>query len=337
MTHALKPKSISECLKFFVGAAVAVLAVAGPSQAKDAKAITLQLDWLPSGYHAPIFLAQEKGYYKDAGITLTIVDGQGTNSALQAAASGNADIVLANYSTMVQSIANGMKLVGIGGLIQRLPDAIVSLASAPINSPKEMEGTIVTTTPESAGSKLLPAFMAAAGVDASKVTVLNTAPGQSTPALLSGGARSMTGWSFTDALVAASQKPIAKPILMSDYNINLLGTGFVTTKAFAAANPDALKAFMAATAKGYADGLAAPEKAIDAMIKERPMVAKPLPMAQLAAFPPFLHSARSEGKPFGWTAKEDWEQTQSLLKQYFSLKGDVDIATVYTNDFVAAQ
>lgn len=71
------------------------------THAADVKQVTLQLDWLPTGYHGPIFLALQKGYYRDAGIDLKIIDGQGTGPALQAAASGNADIVLANYARMI--------------------------------------------------------------------------------------------------------------------------------------------------------------------------------------------------------------------------------------------
>ncbi len=151
------------------------LSFAGASQAADLKKVTLQLDWLPTGYHGPIFLAQQKGYYRDAGIDLKIIDGQGTTAALQAVASGNADIVLANYARMIHSVSTGISLVAVGGLLQRLPDAIVSLQSAPITDPKQLEGTTIATSAADAASKLLPAFLQSAKVDAAKVTIVNTA------------------------------------------------------------------------------------------------------------------------------------------------------------------
>jgi NitT/TauT family transport system substrate-binding protein len=339
MSLAFTSRLSSFCRRVATGAVSAVFAasIAASASAADLTTVRLQLDWLPTGYHAPIFLALEKGYYRDAGIDLQIIDGQGTNSALQAAASGNADIVLANYATMIQSVASGMDLLAVGGLIQRLPDAIVSLASDPITEPKQLEGTTIATTPGDAAAKLLPAFLQAAKVDASKVNVLSTAAGQTATAVLSGSAKSMPGWSFTDALIVASKKPIAKPILWSDYGINILGVGFVTTKSYAGKNADVVKAFMAATAKGYAEGLADPDAAINAMVAQRPLVDKGLQLAQLKGFPPFVHSAKSEGKPFGWTSKEDWVQTDGLLKKYFDMKGSVDVAKLYSNDYVAAK
>jgi NitT/TauT family transport system substrate-binding protein len=330
-------KSVCRLLVATVLSALLATSLVSGAAAAELTKLRLQLDWLPSGYHAPIFLALQKGYYKDAGIDLQIIDGQGTNNALQAAASGNADIVLANYATMIQSVSTGMDLLAVGGLIQRLPDAIVSLASHPINVPKDLEGTTIATTPGDAAAKLLPAFLEAAKVDASKVTVISTAPGQTANAVLGGSAASMPGWSFTDALIVAAKKPIAKPILWSDYGINILGVGFVTSKSYAAKNGALVKAFMAATAKAYKEGLADPDAAIAAMVAARPLVDKDLQLTQLKGFPPFVHSAKSEGKPFGWTSPDDWSQTDDLLKKYFDMKGDVKVASVYSNDYVPAQ
>ncbi|RDE09555.1 ABC transporter substrate-binding protein [Pelagibacterium lacus] len=318
-------------------ASVAALGSAGFANAQELERLSLRLDWLPSGYHAPIFLAIDKGYYREAGIDLTLEDGQGSNAALQAVAAGTNDVVIANYTTMLQSIAQGMDLIAIGGLIQRLPDSIVSLERNPVLTPQDLEGRTVSTPPDSAASKLFPAFLDAAGVDASKVNILNTASGQSIPAVLGGSAQATTGWSFTDALVVARQAPIAPPILFSDFGINLLGNGFVTTQSFAAENGDLLSKFMEATARGYEEGLADPTAAVQALAAARPLVDVELQSQQLAAFPPFLHSANSEGQPFGWTAEADWEQTAQLLRDYFDLQGEVDISSVYTNDFVPQQ
>lgn len=324
-------KVASGCRLALVAGAVAILG-AQPSLAADK--LKLKLDWLPSGYHASVFYGVEKGYYKDAGIDLTIEDGQGTNPALQAVAAGNADIVMANYSTMMQSVAAGMDLIGIGGLIQRLPDSIISLEKKPLKSPKDLEGHTIAITPDSASAKLMDAYMKAAGVDKSKVTMINMKAGQDIQALLSGNADAMTGWIFTQAPTVAAKAAISKPLMISDEGINILGTGFVTTKSFEATHKDLLKRFMAATAKSYETSFKDPEGAIDAMIKARPLVERSLNLASLKALEPLMHSARSEGKPFGWTSKEDWEQSQDLLQKYFDMKGKVDVATVYTNEFV---
>jgi NitT/TauT family transport system substrate-binding protein len=316
-----------------LAAIAAIFALIAPSRA-TAETVTLRLDWLPSGYHAPIFLALQKGYYKAKGIDLTIADGKGTNPALQSVAAGNDTIVLANYATLVQSVARSMPLTGIGGLIQKTPDSVVSLKDKPIAKPAELIGRSVVLTADSAGAKLFAAFVAATGLDATKIKVLNvTAPAVATT-LLQGQADAMIGWSFTDALRVESQKPIAPPLLFADAGVNVLGNGFVVTRETAKTKPDLLKRFMAATANGYDEGLKNPEAAIDAMVAARPMVERELQLRQLKALPPFLHSQRSVGRPFGWTAAEDWQQTYELLQKYFGMEEKVDVGQVYTNDLV---
>jgi NitT/TauT family transport system substrate-binding protein len=315
-------------------AAIAViLALVAPSGA-TAETVTLRLDWLPSGYHAPIFLALQKGYYKARGIELEIADGKGTNPALQSVAAGNDMIVLANYATLVQSVARGMPLIGIGGLIQKTPDSVVSLKDKPIAKPEELVGRTVVLTADSAGAKLFAAFIAAKGLDATKIKQLNVTASAVATTLLQGQADAMIGWSFTDALRVESQKPIAPPLLFADSGVNVLGNGFVVARETAKAKPDLLKRFLAATAKGYDEGLKDPEAAVDAMLVARPMVDRELQLRQLKVLPPFLHSQRSAGHPFGWTAAEDWQQTYELLQKYFGMEEKIEVGQVYTNDLV---
>lgn len=335
--NASNPSFSKPIRRGFIATMLAAAAVFGGITASHAQdTIRLRLDWLPTGYHAPIFFAAKQGFYRDEGINLVIEDGKGTNASLQAIAAGNNEIAIANYSTMIQASATGMDVIGIGGMVQRLPDAIVSLESNPVKAPADLVGKTIATSPGSAASKLLVAFFNSTGIDPSKVTVVNTASGQAPTAVLSGTAQAMTGWSFTDALLLNKQKTIAKPILMSDHGINILGNGFVTTKAYAAKNGDVLRRFMKATAKGYELGFKDPKASIAAMMAERPVLSDAALMEQqLVAFPPFLHSKRSEGMPFGFTVREDWDQTEKLLREYFELTAKVDVGSLYTNDYIA--
>jgi NitT/TauT family transport system substrate-binding protein len=317
-------------------ALIAGLACVAAPVARAADQVSLRLDWLPSGYHAPLFLAEARGYYAKQGIDLKILDGKGTNVALQAVASGNDTIAIANLSTMVEAIGKGMPVVGIGGLIQRLPDSIISLQRAPLKTPKDLEGKTGSTVATSAIFKLFPAFAAATHLDMSKVKVVPVDAGAVLTSLLQGQVDFATGWAFTDALRVAAQKPIAPPILMADYGINVLGNGFVVSRDTAKSKGDVLKRFMSATAAGYLASEKEPEAAIDAMIAARPEVNKPVVLEQLKQLPAFFATEHSKGKPFGWTAREDWVQTVDLLHRYFDLKAEVDIPALYTNDFVPA-
>ena len=68
------------------------LALAGAVQAQTKDAVTVQLDWVVRGNHAPFFVARDKGYFAEQGIDAgTIRKGTGSTDALRLVANGNAD------------------------------------------------------------------------------------------------------------------------------------------------------------------------------------------------------------------------------------------------------
>ncbi len=314
----------------FVALAIALSATGAHAQDR----LSLRLDYLPTGYVAPLFYAEKMGWYDEAGIDLTIEDGQGSNAALQAIAAGNNDVVIANYATMVLSVSQGMDLIAIGGVIQRLPDSVLSLAANPVSKPEDLVGKSLATTITSASHKLLMAFLNVTGVDPEKIEFVGVPAGQGTVALLAEQVDVATGWPLTETYNITQQKEMAPPMPFADYGINVLGNGFVTTRAFAEANGDLLSRFMAVTVRAYEESLADPEAAIAAIVEARPLLSTAKVMPELTDLPPLMHSANSEGQPLFVTVQADWEQTVQILRDYFEMTGDIDIGRVYTNDFL---
>jgi NitT/TauT family transport system substrate-binding protein len=332
---------VCELAEHRVGAGFAVVALTIAtslgmlSAAGAADDLSLRLDYLPQGYHAPLFYGVAKGYYTEQGINLKIADGKGSNASLQAAAAGNDTIVLANYATMAQSTTQGMPVVAIGGMIQRLPDALIALKGSGIKTPKDLEGRTGSIPATSAVYKLFPAFAQATGIDLKKIKMAQMAAGATHAAVLQGQVDFTTGWAFTQGVQMAKHKPIEEPILMADYGLNILGVGFGVTRATVAGKGDTLKRFMSATAKAYGDGLVDMQGAADAMSAARPETEKDVLIDQFKLLPPFLHTDRTKDKPFGWMAREDWVQTVDILQKYFELAGTVDVDKVFSNDFVS--
>jgi NitT/TauT family transport system substrate-binding protein len=324
---------------FIVGVALACgLGLATPpTRAADLQTVTLGLDFLPTAYHAPLFLGVVKGEYKAEGIDLQISDGKGSNVALQAVAAGNVMIVLANYATMAQAVGQGMPVVAIGGLVERLPDSVISLKGSGLKTPKDLEGHSMTIPPASAVFRLFRAFAAATGIDLDKIKQIQTDSNATLTGLLQGQVDFTVGWAFTDALKVASQKPIEPPMLFADYGVNVLGTGFVVQKQTVAKDRALLQRFLAVTANVYAEAAKNPKAAAAAMAVARPNVDPALILSQFELFPRFLNSKRSEGHGFGWMSAEDWAETIEILKKYFDMKETVDVASLYTNDLLPSK
>jgi NitT/TauT family transport system substrate-binding protein len=321
------------------GTAAAGLALGGtlsaPAIAQGPQAVTLRLDFIPQGYHAPIFYGVKKGFYKEQGIDLQVSDGKGTNVALQAVVSGSDQIVVANYASLIQSVSVGMPVVGIGGMIQKLPDSIIALGGSGIKTPKDMEGKTMSIPPKSGVFRFFPAFCTLTGVDINKIKLVQVDPAVTLQLLIGKQVDFSSAWVFTDASRLAAQMPMEKPMVMADYGVNILGNGFTVRKDTLTSQGPMLKRFMAATDRSYIEGIKDFEGAATAMIEARPAANSVETLQrECREMKPFTYTKRTEGKPFGYTAKEDWQDTIDILTKYFGMDKPVNIADLYTNDFL---
>ena len=95
--------------------------------------------------------------------------------SLQAVAASNDTIVLANYATMAQSTTQGMPVIAIGGMIQRLPDALIALKGSGIKT-QGSRGRPAAFR-DISDHKLFPAFAQATGIDLKKIKMAQMAAG----------------------------------------------------------------------------------------------------------------------------------------------------------------
>jgi ABC-type nitrate/sulfonate/bicarbonate transport system substrate-binding protein len=66
--------------------------LSGTAAAADAEKLAVQMEWTTLGYHVPFYLAVAKGWFKDAGLDVSITPGSGSNTTVQLVAGGNADV-----------------------------------------------------------------------------------------------------------------------------------------------------------------------------------------------------------------------------------------------------
>src|SRR6266571_1979276 len=91
-------------------AAVFSLSLSGQAvlAADEAHTLSVRLDWLATGYQAPFFLAAEKGWFKKAGLDVTIQQGNGSATTVQLVGTGQFDVGHAALSNMAFGRSKGM-------------------------------------------------------------------------------------------------------------------------------------------------------------------------------------------------------------------------------------
>jgi NitT/TauT family transport system substrate-binding protein len=128
--------------------------------------------------------------------------------------------------------------------------------------------------------------------------------------------------------------PDAGYVPFSKYGIVTFGTSLITKNKTIRENPDLVRKFVAASAKGWAVAINDPEAAVQAAMKLFPASDPGLLREGLKIMiAEQLHTPASAGKPIGWTAESDWSAMLDLLKKYGNVKPK-ELSSYYTNAFI---
>ena len=174
------------------GLAAAPLARRGFAQAK--RQVTMRLDWLYQGPNAGFLIAQDKGFYEQAGLNVEIGPGKGSGSTAQLVASKATQFGFADGFVVGNSVSKGMSIKMVAGIFRRNPTAVVVLDDSDIKTPKDLEGRTIGGPTGGTQFVQWPAFVKGCGLDGSKIRFTNIDPAGSPPALITGQVAAIAGY-----------------------------------------------------------------------------------------------------------------------------------------------
>ena len=121
-------------------------ACGGKENDNEKKEITLCLDWTPNTNHTGFYVAAEKGYYEEAGLSVKIVQPPENGAALMCA-SGQAQFAVDAQDTIAPSFASDspLEITAVASILQHNTSGIISRKGEGMNSPKGMEGKTYST------------------------------------------------------------------------------------------------------------------------------------------------------------------------------------------------
>lgn len=317
----------------FVLGALLVLVSLSAQRARAADHVSLITDFGFNGRHAYFFVAIDKGYYKQAGLDVKILPGQGSVDAIRQTGAGNATFGFADAASLVLARANDkipVKLVAI--VYAKPPEAIFCREDAGLKTPKDLEGKSIANPAGGAIPDMFPAFAKAAGVDAAKVRWV-VASSSALPSLLASGRVPCVGqFTVGEPLLRASVAP-AKIIRFaySDPGLNFYGNGIVATEATIADKPDLVRRFVGATIKGMKAAFADPAEAGAILHKYHPEVDAKVAQGETEAV---ADLAEVKGAQLGAIDPARIQATIDVVKGAFKLSSPVSLKDVYAAGFV---
>lgn len=177
-------------MRMLAAGLLALLLSAAPAQAQQK--LTVLLDWFVNPDHGPLLVAQELGYFKDAGLDVELVAPADPNDPPKLVAAGRADIAVSYQPQLQIQVAEGLPLVRIGTLVSTPLNIVVAMADGPVKTLKDLKGRKVGVSVGGFEDALLVTMLQSAGLTADDVTLVNVNFALS-PSLLAGQVDAVVG------------------------------------------------------------------------------------------------------------------------------------------------
>ncbi len=255
----------------FLKTTTATLALAaaglGSAQAQTTP-IRFQLDWRFEGPAALFLQPVAKGYFKAAGLDVTVDAGNGSGGTVTRVASGTYDMGFADVAALMEFHANNPdapnKPVAVMMVYNNTPAAVLALRKSGIAKPADLTGKKLGAPVFDAGRKAFPIFEKANNVG--NVAWTSMDPPLRETMLVRGDIDAITGFSFTSLLNLEARGVKTGDVVIlpfADYGVKLYGNAIIASPKLVKENPAAVKAFLTAFAKGAKEVMANPAATID--------------------------------------------------------------------------
>jgi putative hydroxymethylpyrimidine transport system substrate-binding protein len=175
---------------FAAGLMAAGLMTALPALAQDK--LSVMLDWFVNPDHAPLVVAQEKGFFKDAGLEVTLTAPADPNDPPKLVAAGGTDLAVSYQPQLILQVAEGLPLVRVGTLVSTPLNSVVVLRDGPVKTLKDLKGRKIGFSIAGFEDALLGAMLEKQGLTLKDVELVNVNFSLS-PALLSGQVDAVVG------------------------------------------------------------------------------------------------------------------------------------------------
>ena len=284
----------------------------------DIAEITLQLKWKHQYQFAGYYAAQQMGYYRDAGLKVTIKEAGTSIDPLTSVMTGDADFAVGSSDVLLLK-EQGFEPVILANIFQHSAVGFLSLGSSNVQNIHDLATRKIMIEK---GSTELYAYLYAEGVDLSKLNLIEHE--FSTEKLLNGEIEAITIYTTNEPYLFQKDNipyTVFSPIMGG---LDFYGDNLFTSQSKIDENPELVNAFLEASLKGWQYAMSNKEETVDLMLQEYDV---PKSREHL------LYEANEtetlimpEVVPIGFTSHERWDRTQAYYASLGILSKEMDLS-----------
>ncbi len=292
--------------------------------------IRLPVGYIPNIQFAPLYVAIDKGYFKNAGIEIEF-DYSLETDAVSLVGASNLQFAVVSGEQVLLARAQGLPIVYVCAWYQQYPVSVASKAQQGITSISDLKGKKIGL-PGLYGANYigLDALLFAGGLSEKDVT-LDSIGFNQVAALAADQVQAVSVYTTNEPVQLEAQGYKLNELRVADY-VQLASNGLITNEETIRKDPGLVQRMTAAFLKGLADTIANPDEAYTISEKYVPTLAKADATTQKEVL------MRSIGlwktSHLGESDPQAWQNMQETLLKMGLLKQPLDLTRAFTNQFV---
>ncbi len=320
-------------------AAASLIAMAAPALAQTD--IRFTLGWKTQGSDAPILLAQQKGYFEEEGLNVTIDQGEGSAATVTRIMSGTYDAGFGDINAIIQNAAErpDQTPVMVYQLWNDPPFTVVSAKATGITTPADLAGKTLGGAQGTPTTRLMPVLARQNDVDIDAIDIQNMAPNLQEPMLIRGDIDGAMVFNITSwfNLINNRQDPAADYnwLNFGDFGLDLYSNGMMVSQALIAENPEAVTGLVRAVNRAAVEIAKDPEAGADAVMAYDNLAKRDLEKARmLFSYENLIASPEVERIGLGDLDDERLARSIDLVAEGYQLETKPDASAIFTRDFL---
>ena len=273
---------------------------------------TIVLDFTPNAAHSGIYAARQQGFYRDAGIDLTIREPGESTDAPKLLEAGRTDFAILDIHDLGIARERGLDLVGLGPIVDRPLASVIAAGKGPVRRPRDLDGHAVGVTGLPSDEAVVDSEVRADGGDPAGVERV-TIGFNAVASLAAGKVDAATGFWNAEGVALRSQGVPIRVFKVDEYGAppypELV---LVVSRATIESRPETVRRMVLATADGYEFARAHPARALDDLLDAVPSLDRDEQEAQMRALRRDLGGRLRRGVLEAWSR---WDVEHGLLKR----------------------
>jgi putative hydroxymethylpyrimidine transport system substrate-binding protein len=303
----------------------------------EAQPLSLTLDFYPNPDHAGIYMAQKLGYFEEAGLDVSIHTPADPVAPIKLLAAGRTDLAISYEPEVLLAHEQGLDVRSVAALVNRPLTSMIWLKKSGIKGVAGLGGKTIATAGIPYQDAYLKTILARAKLTPSDVKAVNVGFGL-LPAIVGGRAQAMLG-GFLNVegidLRLRGMEPVVTPVdqlgVPTYDELVLVAQGKRLEE-----DPEPIRLFIAALARGTAAAAANPKATTKALLEANPDLDPKLTRAEVAATLPLLNPA-SSGHPYGYMDPGQWREFIGWMRDNELISALPPTAGVLSNAYLPGE